>query len=159
MSFVAGQYTATLAASTVGQIERGINSTHSFMKQLIVGDNFAQAVQDAVFLGADVVFDYRLMEYNAAAVRQAMWPYGSTWLSVTSVLGTMDVQNSIVAQLILTALAGTPAATSGPATITLPKVILRENFPVNILFAPELRVIPISQRVYPSSTNVYGTLT
>lgn len=159
MAFIAGQYTVTLGGSSVGQIERGVEITHSFMKQLIVGDNLGQAVQDAIFLGADVSIDYRLMEYNASAVRRAMWPYGTSYLDVDQVIGTLDVQNSIVASLVMTALTGTPAQTLGPATITLPLTILRENFPVRLLFSPELRVIPISQRVYPGANGVYGTVT
>ena len=49
MAFIAGQYTATLAASTVGQLADGFRITHSVFKQLIIGDNFAQSPQDGIY--------------------------------------------------------------------------------------------------------------
>ena len=159
MSFIAGQYTVTLGASTVGQIQEGIKISHAFFVQHITGDAGAQTVQDGVFQGSECFAEYMLMEYNATAARAAFWPYGSNWLATTAQVG--DLVSGFTAQLVLTALAGTPAA-STPASITLPYCILRENFPVSILFHPSLRTIPINQRVYPtlsSGAQTFGTLT
>lgn len=156
MSFIAGRYSATLAASTVGQTKDGINIEHQVFKQLITGDNFAETPQDAVFRGMAVFCQFTLLEYNATAARAAFWPYGTAWLTMDTVIGTLDTANA--AQLILTALAGTPAA-AAPATITLPDAILAEGFPVGLLMAPALREIPIRQRIYPNTSGVFGTLT
>lgn len=166
MAFVAGQYTATLAGSTVGQLEQGINLSHSFNKQMIVGNNMGSTIQDGCFQGADMTVEYRLMEYNATSALAAFWPYGTTFMKVVSLPGMFDVQNSLYAALVLTALAGTPAATHGPASITIPRAILRENFNVQMLLDTTLRVIPIQQRAYPAFgsggealVQIFGTLT
>ena len=156
MGFIAGKYAATLGGSTVGQTADGIRISHSASKRLITGDNFADTVQDAIFRGLNLFVNYRLMEYNATAARACFWPYGSSYLTMSTVIGTLDSANA--SQLILTALAGTPAA-AAPATVTLPLVILAEDFDVELLFAPDLREIPIRQRIYPNASGVFGTLT
>lgn len=155
MTFIAGPYTATLGASTVGIQEEGYRIEHSVFKRLITGDNFAQTPQDAVFRGMEVLVSYRLEEYDAAGAATAFWPYGASYLTMGQV-GRLD--SNVASQLILTATAGTTAAGS-PATVTLPLCILAEGFPVDLLFAPDLRVIPIRQRAYPNSSGVFGTLT
>jgi len=162
MAFIAGQYTTTFdppgapAAAAVGQIEAGFTLGHRVYKEYIQGDNFARSRQDAVFQGMDMDIEYQLLEYNGTNAAYVFWPYGSAYLNMSVVIGTLDSANS--GQLVLTALAGTPAA-AAPATITLPNVILTEGFPVNLLFAPQLRRIPIRQDVYPNSSGVFGTLT
>lgn len=155
MSFIAGQYTATLGGSTLGQINGGQTIEHTVFKRIITGDNHAKAAQDAVYQGEDVFIQYLLMEYNATSARAAFWPYGSTYLT-GGIRGRLD--SAIYASLVLTALAGTPAA-AAPATITCAKTILAEGFPVGILFAPDLREVPVRQRIYPNDSYVYGTLT
>lgn len=158
MSFIAGRYSMTLGGSTVGQTADGITLNHSFFKRLITGDNFAQTPQDAIFQGAEMFVSYRLLEYNATSARAAFWPYGSAWLTMSTVIGTLDSANA--SQLILTALTGTPAAAaSAPTSVTLPLCILAEGFETELLMAPDLREIPIRQRVYPNSSGVFGTLT
>lgn len=162
MSFIAGQYTCTLdppgaaAADTVGQIQQGILLEHRVFKEYITGDTMARMRQDAVWQGIDETVEFRLMEYNAARAAAAFWPYGSAWLTADTVIATLDSANA--SQLVLTALAGTPAA-AAPATITLPLCILTENYPVGLLLAPQLRTIPIRMDVYPNASKVFGTLT
>lgn len=164
MSFIAGQYTATLDGSTVGQIESGVTLEHSFFKRLITGDNFAETPQDAVFRGSQMSGQYTLLEYDATSARLAFWPYGANYLNMSVVIATLDVDlansNGNSKQLVLTALTGTPAqAQAAPATATLPRAILSEGFSVGLLFAPDLRTVPIRQRFYPDASGVYGTLT
>ena len=159
MGFIAGQYTMTVGSGSpvsAGQLQEGVKISHTFFKQLITGDNMAQSPQNGVFQGGEVGVEYRLMEYNAAAAATLFWPYGSAYLTMDGVIGALD--DSFADQLILSALSGTPAA-STPASITMPYCILSEGYPVEILFAPEHRTIPIKQRVYPSSNKVFGTLT
>ncbi len=160
MAFIAGQYTATLVVSTpvtLGQMTNGITLEHQAFGQDIIGDNQGDTPQDSVFRGMSVHGNYVLMEYDAAAAAGAMWPYGTAYLTM-GVVGRMDVASSMVAQLVMTAIAGTPAA-AAPASVTFPLAILAKGFPVGLLFAPAHRVIPIRQRFYPNSSGVFGTLT
>jgi len=157
MTFISGGYTATLGGSSLGQIQAGFTIDHQIFKRLITGDNYADTVQDGINRGMGVHISMTLLEYNAAAAATALWPYGSTYLTFSEKVGQIDVQQSKVDSLILTAVAGPPAATV-PATITCLKTILAENHNVSMLFAPDLRTIPLRMRVYPVA-GVFGTLT
>jgi len=165
-NFVAGQYTVTFGATpgACGQAKEGIRTTAQVFKQLITGDSFAQAPQNAVYQGAECFVQWTAIEYLAAKIQAMIWPYhaSNTPFSM-STIGRLDVldvalTNNIAQQLILTALAGTPAAAS-PATLTFPFAVLAENFPVELFFAPALREIPLRMRVYPNASGVFGTVT
>lgn len=156
MSFIAGRYTVSYDAGAVGQIEAGITLEHAVFKQLITGDNFAQTPQDGIFQGMEVFAQFALLEYNAAKAAAALWPYGSTYLTMDTVIGTLDVTVN-AKTLLLTALAGTPAAAT-PATITMNEAVLQEGFVSSIIFDPNLRTVPLRMRIYPVN-GVFGTTT
>lgn len=155
MSFIAGRYTATIGASALGQTADGYRLSHSFFKRLITGDAMGDAPQDAILRGAEMFLATRLLEYNAAGALAAFWPLSATIFDM-GVIGRLD--SAVDASIVLTALAGTPAATT-PATLTLPASVLAEGFPVELLFAPDLREVPLRFRVYPNSSGVFGTQT
>jgi len=158
MAFLAGRYTATWNSLALGQTADGFRLSHSFFKRLITGDAFAQAPQDGIYQGAEVFIAGRLIAYDTAAMPTIMWPYAATFLDM-GVIGRTDVGGSVAKSLILTAVAGTPSA-AAPASLTLPLSILAEGFPVELLFAPDLREVPLRQRVYPNgTTGVFGTQT
>ena len=149
MPFIAGGYTATWNSLALGQTADGYRLTHQVFKRLITGDTYAETPQDAVYRGAEVSLAFRLIEYDAAAVQTMKWPYNATKWTIGTV-GTIDVGSSLVKSLVLTAVAGTTAATV-PATITASKAILHENFPIEILLAPDLREVPMRLRLYPTA--------
>lgn len=157
MTFISGGYTATLGAASLGQIQSGYNIDHQIFKRLITGDDYADTPVEGVNRGMAVFISMVLLEYNAAAAASAMWPYGSAYLTFDQKVGKLDVASSLVSSLILTAVSGPPAATA-PATITLARSILAEGSNVSLLFAPDLRTIPLRMRVYPNA-GVFGTLT
>ncbi len=164
--FTAGKYDGTLAAGALGQTADGVKTTHEVSKQLIIGDNFGDGVQDAVYRGMNMFVDFTLLEFEAAKAQAAFWPYNAT-IYAMGVIGRTDVatvhgssQANIATQLVFTALANTPAALdTAPATFTFPTAILRENFPVEILCGPVAREVPISMRIYPNPSGVFGTVT
>lgn len=156
MSFIAGQYTATYGGAAVGQAAEGFRLSHQFFKRLITGDSYAEAPQDAVYRGAAVELGFTAIEYNAAAMASLIWPYG-TLLDMGRV-GRTDVGSSLTKALVLTAVAGTPAA-NAPASLTLTAAILKEGFPVDLLMAPDLREVPLRLRAYPNTSGIFGTAT
>lgn len=156
-SFIAGRYTATWNALAIGITADGLRLNHKFFKRLITGDNFAEAPQDAVYRGAEMFIGWTGIQYDAAALPTIMWPYAATLYDM-GVIGTTDVGSSKAKSLILTAVAGTPAA-AAPATATFLTSILAEGFPVELLFAPDLREVPLRLRIYPNSSGVFGTQT
>lgn len=156
MSFIAGGYTATYNALACGQAGDGYRLSHEVFKRLITGDSYAESPQDGVYRGMAMFVSYTMIEFNAAAAALAKNPYSAT-IHDMGLVGRLDVASSLAKSLVLTAVAGTPAAAT-PASATFSKSILAEGFPVEILFAPNLRDIPIRMRVYPVS-GVFGTET
>jgi hypothetical protein len=156
MSFISGAYTATYNATTLGRIQAGFNVIHSVNKQLVTGDNEGRAPQDAVMRGHNCLITFTLMEVEVnSAIKLAYWPWSATFGNYGTV-GRTDVGSSLAKQLILTAVAGTPAATS-PATLTAPLAICAEDQPIRVSFAPELRAVTLTMRLYPSSGNFFTT--
>lgn len=157
MSFVAGRYTATWNNLAIGITADGFRLNHKFFTRLITGDNFAETPQDAIHRGAEMFVGWTCIEYDTAAMPTVMWPYSATIYDM-GVIGRTHVGNSLAKSLVLTAVAGTPAATK-PASATFLTTILAEGFPVELLFAPDLREVPIRQRIYPNASGVFGSQT
>lgn len=149
MAFISGGYTAVWNSLAIGQTAEGYKLRHQIFKRLIKGDSYAEAPQDAVYRGAELALELRMIEFTAAAAQTIKWPYSATKWQIGTV-GTLDVGSSLAKSLVLTAVSGTPSAAT-PATATFALSILHESFPVEILYAPDLREIPLLMRVYPSN--------
>jgi hypothetical protein len=149
MAFISGGYTCTWNSLACGQSADGYRLTHQIFKRIITGDSYAEAPQDAVYRGAEVSVQWTMIDYTSAAIQTIKWPYNGTKWQLGTV-GTLDVGSSLAKSLILTAVAGTPAAAT-PATATFALSIIHESFPVEVLFAPDLREIPMRMRVYPNN--------
>lgn len=160
--FTSGRYDGQLGGSALGQTGDGVRNTHEVSKQLIIGDNFGDAVQDAVYRGMNLFTEFTLLEFESAKAEAAFWPYGNMYKM--GVIGRLDVatdssQATIVAQLVFTALANTPAALdAAPLSFTLPLAILREGFPVQILYGPVAREVPVAMRIYPDAAGSFGSV-
>lgn len=157
MSFIAGRYSATWNSLAVGQTANGFRLSNEFFKRLITGDNFGETPQDAVYRGGRMGIDFTLLEADAAAAQTLAWPYNATKFDLGTI-GRLDVGSSLAKSLVLTAVAGTSAAAT-PATQTHPLTILQEGYPVEALYASDLRDIPLRLRIYPNSSGVFGTQT
>jgi hypothetical protein len=167
--FIAGTYTATWNNKALGQTADGFRLSHSFFKRLVTGDLGAQTPQDAIYQGREQFCAFRLIEAALAGAEELAEPYAfnSSELRLGTI-GVLDQQGSTASgsptpfakSLVLTAVAGTPAASGGPATITFANAILAEGFPVEVLFAPDLREIPIRMRCYPDmTTGLFASMT
>jgi len=158
-SFIAGSYSVTWNTAALGQLEAGATIEHRDFKRIITGDNYADTPQDAIHRGNEVFAQMTLIEYAAAGIAAAISPGSTAYLDFDRIIGTLDVGSGTANAkvLVLTALAGTPAA-AVPASITFSAAILAEGFPVSILFAPDLRTVPIRFRCYPDSNHKYAAL-
>lgn len=157
MSFIAGQYTVTYNGVTIGQLESGINIIQQSIVEPIRGDNMGESDQDWTYQGGNVYAELQSLEYNASGVAAAFWPYGA--IGVVGIVGRLG--QDLAKSLILTALAGTPAA-STPATITASKAILRPGQDLRLLFSPKLRKVPLVFQLLPYTSggnNVWFTTT
>lgn len=75
--------------------------------------------------------------------------YGA-W-GVIGQVGRQAIQSSLAGALVLTAVTGTPSA-STPATLTASQAIIAEDFDVDLVFASELREIAMRMRLLPFSS-------
>lgn len=157
-NFVAGPYTATYNAKALGQTAEGFTISHQFLKRLVQGDAYGQTPQDAVYQGREQFVSARFIEAMEAGVRDLVEPYADVpetpyYLGRPGVLDVRGVGGSspqaIAKSLVLTAIAGTPAANDGPATATFLRSILAEGQAVDVLLGPDLREVPVRLRVYP----------
>lgn len=154
MAFIAGRYASQFGGSSLGQTAEGIKLAHKFFTREVKGDAGAETVQDEIYRGGEVMLDTRLIEFNAAGAQSAFWPWAASFLDL-GVIGRLAVGGGIAKQIILTAVAGTNAT---PLAITLPYCLLAAGFPVELLFAPDLREVPLKMRVFPGGSYSGGTL-
>jgi hypothetical protein len=155
-TIIDGQYTVTLAATTLGimKADDGVPTLEPNIKaQPIAGtDAYGDTTIDAVWRGADWYCSMICMEYRAG-VLTALWPFSAT-MGRLGVIGRLFYDMS--SALVLTAVAGTPAATS-PASLTASKAIIAPGFSNRLTFGPLVRTVPLRFLLLPyivSSTNV-----
>jgi hypothetical protein len=162
-SLVSGAYTITYGGAALGLF--GGDSELPMLDQRTVGEDvnntslYGKALLDSIYQGNLVDFQFTCLEYGKAGVLTAAFPQSA----VAGRLGTIGVLQyaSHAAQLVMTAVAGTPAAAS-PATLTAPKVCLAHGFAVRLAFGPTLRKVPIRLRAFlatlgDASTGYYST--
>jgi hypothetical protein len=106
----------------------------------------ARRVTKLIYQGADYEAMFLAMEYKAGTTG-AWWPYGT--LGLMGIIGRL--RYSLSAALVMTAIAGTPAAAS-PATLTASHALMSANFPTQLLFGPTLRKLPMQMDLFPYDT-------
>lgn len=173
MTFIAGAYTATYDDVTIGTTDGGFTLRYLVNKQLITPDSLGAIPQDAVYQGKEMFVLMNLIQSTDTSgtvlpkPKLAFWPYATTGSGATlagdwgtpGVIGRTDVGSSIVQELVLTATAGTPAASS-PASVTFPRAIVAEDVPIRIpLQSSAIRNYEITMRIYPDSSGVFFTTT
>lgn len=145
----AGQYTATYGGVALGMFEgdAGVPTLEHLVKSEPVDNTatYGKATLDHIYQGVDYFISMICLEYRAGPLA-AFWPWAST-------LGQMGIiarlAYDLSAPLVLTTIAGTPAATTGPATLTANKTILTPGFMPRVLFGPTLRKIPLRLQLLP----------
>lgn len=142
-TFVAGAYAGTYSATAMGLTREGFRLRFNPHKRLIdKSDQYGDTVLDAVYRGMSVFLTLQAIEYKAGVTGPA-WPYAA--LGVMGTVGRLD--SNIAAAVVLTAVAGTPAA-AAPATWTGSKCILGDNNNVEWVMDSSNRETPIGFRVY-----------
>ncbi len=151
--FIAGRYTGTLAGTSLGILEDGWRIRWQWLKEMINRtDAYADSDIDAVLRGINMHVGGVFKEILDKTI-EAVAPYTSLVASGVSAfshptVGQLDTSH--VEQLILTALAGTPAAAT-PFTCTFLSVIQAQD-PVDQVYGPTHRKIPFNFQVYPTSS-------
>lgn len=148
MAYSSGEYTATYNAKALGNTQDGWRMEVQGARKAVTVDKFGDAEVDGVYRGVNVFFECVLKEWDAAGMTDLWWPYSAT-VGALGVVGRLEVYSQLIKTLVLTALAGTPAATVGPLSITTTHAVLEAEFARTINLNNEDRAIPIRIRSYP----------
>lgn len=156
-----GEYTMTYDGTAIGMCRSDGKSLRYRRKGKPINDTdtFGLTKIDGIALGCDVFLALTMIEWNAG-VKKAIWPQSTTFDGTLGVIGRID--SDLAKAIVLTAVAGTPAATLGPATLTASKGILAPENDVNIIFGPDETPIPLLFELLPyddSGTKRHFSLT
>lgn len=151
-NFAAGPYTAshtpTLAGvagspETINLTEDGWRSRVRILEDEIDrSDAYGRSLIDTVYAGCRGVVTCTFIEWRASMLKMTYpWAYvlptGATkWVVVntTAAMGRLGSDNA--GSLVLTAVANTPAATQGPATVTFGKIKAMANQDIEFYYGP-----------------------
>jgi len=163
-TFIAGSYTGTYTHPagqpvTLGITKQGYNiGLQHTLQNIDESDAYGRTLIEQIYQGTNATIDFEPIEWLVQVLR-ALSPFQTTGMPVTgaggSVLGTIGMLSSDRAGvLILSATAGTPAATA-PASLTASYAIIHENFDARWTLGPNHRTIPLRFRLLPySSTGI-----
>jgi len=160
---ISGPYSVQHSAEYLGVTEDGFELEHTFYSEPVRGDNLGDSIQDEIHRGVDVHVNFTCMEFGKAALAEnagiasssPWWPFQTSGFNAVGsdarigVIG--DSRHTYADALLLSAVAGTPAA-ANPAAITFHTAILAANFPVRILYASRVRRVPLRMIVYPKAS-------
>jgi hypothetical protein len=143
-TFIAGRYSSTHNAVDLGICQEGY-ALQLEPKEAVINrsDAFGDMMIDTIYRGADWFLQLESLEYKAGPIG-SMYPFGA--LGTLGIVGRLG--SDLATALVLTATAGTPAATA-PASLTGSKAKLAANSGVSLQFSSVLRTVPIRMSLYP----------
>lgn len=146
-SGVAG-YTGTPLATGLVEGPRHLRRTPE--GQMIQADAYGKSDIDGVYQGGNMVLSMTLKEWTVAN-RAILWPFGGTAGSPDpGAMGLVgQLFSALAGQIVLTAVANTPAAGLTFATITLPLCLINPGTDIDLLLGNEPRDIPVVFKVFP----------
>lgn len=149
-----GPYTMTYDGNDVGLSEGPKRLTIASKAKLIYADRYGDTAIDGIYTGGDWFLTVIFKEWTAN-IRAAIWPFGT--------FGEIGVPGKKLTDLakvfVLTAVAGTPAATAGPATLTCHLAVPSEGNSSEILLGNDQRNVPVQFRLYPNASGVCFAMT
>lgn len=149
--FVAGPYRVTYAHDYLGITQRGVELEYTFHGETVQGDIIGDSTIDSVYLGGDVFANMVLQEARLSGVRRLAWPFAiSAGIVQEGVIGRVGrLATDLAEPLLLTARAGTSAASEGPLSISIPLSLLAANTAVRILYSSRHRNVPVRLQAFP----------
>jgi hypothetical protein len=146
--FTAGPYTASHtpaggSPAAIGLTEDGWRVRLRLLgEEISRSDAYGMSLLDSVYQGARAVATCTFIEWDTDELAMAMpwsaWlPVGTTKLIVVNTAGPIGrLASDKAGSLVLTAQANTPAATNGPATLTMGKLIAMPNQDIDVYMGP-----------------------
>lgn len=154
-AFNAGPYTCTLGGAALGvfgseqgglpQLERHI------LGEEVRGDQYGRGVIEHIHQGTDWYFSGVCEEWLTATSVAAINLYGSLPMGGYQQPGKLGSTWALA--LVMTAVAGTPAATLGPVTMTANRAINAIGHQLQLVFGAVLRTIPVRFQLLPYASS------
>lgn len=148
-TLVCGVYTVTYNSLALGLLKNddGLPTLELTNEgEDITGDAYGRSVIDGIYQGGNAFIGLTCEEYKAATLA-AWWPFSSR--GRMGLIGRLHYDMAL--PLVLTAVAGTPAASS-PATLTATRAFPSPGTQRRVVFGPTLRTLPLRWRLYPYSS-------
>lgn len=137
--FPPGPYQVTYKAAAIGLMEGPIRHQQNLMGLPIRASLWGQNIIDYIMQGMGVFAVIVLKEWNTNT-KALMWNVNASH-GIAPVAGML--YNPYCGALVLTALAGTPAATEGPATRTYNLAGLLPGHNLDVAMGPVERNVPV----------------
>lgn len=137
--FAPGPYQVTYKGQAVGLMEGPIRHQQNVIALPIRASLYGQNIIDYIVQGGGVFAVLVMKEWNTN-VKALMHPFDASH-GIFPLTGTLI--NTFFGSLVLTALAGTPAATEGPVTRTYPISGLLPGHNLDITLGPVERNTPV----------------
>lgn len=152
-SFAYGPYTATWNAENIGLFDGPVRLQHKVFGKPIKCDRYGDTTVGGIYLGKDIFVALILKEWTTA-IKNLLFCQSAGAIGDAGLIGRAmeETSSGQAAQMVLTAVAGTPAATHGPATITIPRITIAEGQDLDFLLGNVERNIPIILRAFPAET-------
>jgi hypothetical protein len=151
--FPPGPYQVTYKGTDIGLMEGVIRHQQNLIALPVRTSLYGQTIIDYIVQGGGVFAVLTVKEWDAGA-KAVMWPFNASH-GIMPITGTL--LNTFFGELVLTALAGTPAATEGPVTRTYPIAGLLPGHNLDVTFGPVERNVPLVLTVLPEqNSNTVG---
>lgn len=147
MAKIAGHYTCTWNGAGIGSTREGFHITTRHFHQPVIDDAFGEMQADGIQQGADVIIELDYIDYDSIAT--ALFAQeGAEGAGNAKVGYTLT---SLSHALVLTPVAGTPAATLSTPGYNFPLAIIAED--MEVLAASKLRQGRCRFRAFPNASS------
>lgn len=150
MSFVSGKYSVTWNGAYIGQLKNGFYIRNRLFAEPISGDSGGDSHQDFVDRGSNVYLQFTSLDWDLAvhdAAISIFWPHSASGWGTAGTVGSL--YSARAKSLVMTALTGTPAATVGPVSITVPQAVIAPGQDQELFFGNANRDVPILLQALP----------
>lgn len=155
-AFIAGRYSATQASASLGITEGGWDLVFApQFERIEESDAWGLSLIELCYRGVRAQIIGRSLEYGAAGILGATWPWGS--YGTLGTIGRMAVISSLTGALVLTVTSGTPAV-GNPNTLTASRTIITEDS-ITMAKNSKLRRVPLAFHCIISDSGVLWTTT
>lgn len=145
---IAGGYTATYNAASMGQQEDGFRLRMSAAKEEIRSNTYGDSVIDSVYRGGNVFLTGVFIERDSVLFKSTVSPlnpYG-TAMGNMGLVGRLDF--GLAQAIVMTAIPSLSAAAS-IGTLTATNAIIDQNLSTEISMANRASFLPLTFRLYP----------